>query len=245
MGRLGQNLLSIKDHSSLNKEQPAISSVARATLPFMALSFPGNLTPLADDHKVMFRVNRSNCKAGGNMPRGQAFSSKGRLKGEMGRKAFLVIWTALLLWSCATPISEQTLMQADPGITFGELIKDPEEFKGRVVLLGGQILSTIVKESGTWVEVVQKPLDRQHEPKDTDDSEGRFVIDYADFRDPAIYAKGRKITVVGEVLGKRTLPLNEIQYTYPVLTPRETHLWKPRGTSEPGFHFGIGIGGVF
>jgi outer membrane lipoprotein len=50
----------------------------------------------------------------------------------------------------------------------------------------------------------------QHEPKDTDHSEGRFLIDYDDLMDPAIYAQGRKITVVAEVQGERTLPLKKI-----------------------------------
>jgi outer membrane lipoprotein len=166
-------------------------------------------------------------------------------KRETVCKGFLTLWATVLMWSCATPISEQALKQADPGITFSELVKNPEKFKGRVVVLGGQVVSTTVKESGTWVEVVQKPLDGKHEPKDTDDSMGRFLIEYADFKDPAIYAQGRKITVVAEVQGKRTLPLKEIQYTYPVLTPRETHLWKSRDMSEPRFHIGVGVGGVF
>jgi outer membrane lipoprotein len=203
------------------------------------------LTTLAQDPKVIFRGNRSNYKAGEKMLMEQVFSHERGLKGEMACKAFLTLWTTLLVWSCATPISEQALKQSDPGILFGELVRDPEKFKGKVVLLGGQIVSTTVKEGGTSVEVVQKPLDGQHEPKDTDDSMGRFLIDYNDFRDPAIYAQGRKITVVAEVQGKRTLPLKEIQYTYPVLTPRETHLWQSRDPNGSRFHFGIGVGGAF
>jgi outer membrane lipoprotein len=175
----------------------------------------------------------------------QGFFHERGLKGQMACKAFLTIGATLLVWGCATPISEQALKQADPAITFSELVKNPDIFRGRVVLLGGQIVSTTVKEGGTWVQVVQKPLDWQHEPKDTDDSMGRFLIDYPDFRDPAIYAQGRKITVVAEVRGKRTLPLKEIQYIYPVLMPRETHLWKSRDMSEPRFHIGIGVGGGF
>jgi outer membrane lipoprotein len=167
-------------------------------------------------------------------------------KSERACKAFLALWATFLVWGCATtPISEQALKQADPGITFSELIKDPEKYRGRVVLLGGQIVTTTVKEIGTSVEVVHKPLDGQHRPKDTDDSMGRFLIDYAGFRDPAIFAQGRKITVVAAVEGKKTLPLKEIQYAYPVLIPLETHLWKSGDMSEPRFHLGIGVGGIF
>jgi outer membrane lipoprotein len=111
--------------------------------------------------------------------------------------------------------------------------------------LGGDIVTTTVKEGETWVEVLQKPLDSGQKPEDTDVSYGRFLVHFRDFRDPAIYAGGRKITVLGQVQGKKVMPLKEMDYTYPVLIPRESHLWKPETKSGPLFHFGIGVGGVF
>ena len=158
-------------------------------------------------------------------------------------KPFLFILGVLfLLSSCATAISKDQLQTVDPAITFPALLKNPEGFKGKNVLLGGQIVNTQVKEGETWVEVLQKPLDWQQQPKDTDESLGRFLIRFSDFRDPAIYAAGRKITVLGEVLGRKVLPLKELEYSYPVLVPRESHLWKPGDSQSPSLHFGIGVG---
>lgn len=149
-----------------------------------------------------------------------------------------------LLTGCAAAISSESLKQADPNITFQALVKDPERYRGKIVLLGGQIITTTVREKETWVEVLQQPLDWQHRPQDTDVSYGRFLVHFGGFLDPAIYAAGKKVTVLGEVQGKRVQTLKEMESTYPVLLPREHHLWKPESSSGPFFHIGIGIGGV-
>jgi starvation-inducible outer membrane lipoprotein len=65
--------------------------------------------------------------------------------------------------------------------------------------------------------VLQKPWTEQ--PKDTDESFGRFLIRFESFEAPAIYTPERKITVSGEVLGKKVQPLKDMDYAYPVLTP--------------------------
>ncbi len=167
-------------------------------------------------------------------------------EGRKMKKPSWIIGSAMVLLSaCASVISQQGLREADPQITFQVLLQDPDRQKGKVVLLGGEIVTTTVRESETWVEVLQKPLDSGQKPEDTDVSYGRFLVRFPDFRDPAIYAVGRKIAVLGEVQGKKVMPLKEMDYTYPVLIPRESYLWKPEVKSGPFFHFGIGVGGVF
>ena len=163
----------------------------------------------------------------------------------MKRPALFIIGIVVLLSACASVISKQGLREADPEITFQVLLQDPDRHKGKVVLLGGEIVTTTVKEGETWVEVLQKPLESDQKPEDTDVSYGRFLVHFSDFRDPAIYAGERKITVLGQVQGKKVIPLKEMNYTYPVLIPREFYLWKPEAKSGPFFHFGIGVGGVF
>jgi outer membrane lipoprotein len=169
------------------------------------------------------------------------------VRGAMMAKWFFPVSIFFLASSaCAPVISKQSLSQADMNVTFQELQKDPERYGGKVVLLGGQILGTNAQEGQTWIEVLQKPLGSRQRPKDTDLSYGRFLIRFPDFRDPAIYAPGRLITVLGEVQGGHLSPLSRTTYNYPVLVPREAHLWRPE---EPGagplINFGFGIGGVF
>lgn len=157
-------------------------------------------------------------------------------------KLFCLIGSLALLISCAPAISQESLKKADPNLTFQMLIKDPESYQGKNILVGGQILAAKVREGETWVEVLQKPLDWQHRPKDTDESYGRFLVRFEGFLDPAIYAARKKITVLGEVQGKKIQPLKEMDYAYPVLHPLEHYLWKPEDSSGPMFHFGIGVG---
>jgi len=161
------------------------------------------------------------------------------------RIAFLGFFLLFLVTGCASVISKQVLDSVDRSVTFQDLKANPDRFIGKIVLTGGQIVATTVKKDETWIEVVQKPLDRNNRPENTDLSYGRFLVLFPGFMDPAIYAAGREITVAGEVKGKRTLPLDTIEYTYPVLTPKEHYVWKPEELSR-GLPIGIsiGVGGV-
>jgi outer membrane lipoprotein len=157
-----------------------------------------------------------------------------------------LIAATMLVTACASVISQSTLDRVDRTIAFQEIQGDPERFVGKTVLLGGVIVTTDVKKEATWVEVVQKPLDWEKMPEDTDLSYGRFLVLFDGFMDPAIYARGRKITVAGDVQGKKVLPIMEIHYTYPVIVPREHHVWTDAETDGgPRFSIGIGVGGVF
>ncbi len=85
------------------------------------------------------------------------------------KKPSWVIGSAMVLLSaCASVISQQGLKEADPQITFQVLLQDPDRQKGKVVLLGGEIVTTNVREGETWVEVLQKALDSGQKPEDTD-----------------------------------------------------------------------------
>jgi outer membrane lipoprotein len=52
------------------------------------------------------------------------------------------------------------------------------------------------------------------------------------------------VTVVGAVTGNRTGKVGEAQYIYPVVFASRLYLWPPetQHSSDPQFHFGIGIG---
>jgi len=149
----------------------------------------------------------------------------------------------ILVISCGPVISKQVMSYVDPSISFQDLIRDPDKFKGKTVVLGGRIISTSVKPDETWMEVLQQPLESRQRPEDTDVSYGRFLVRFADYRDPAVYSPGRSITVAGQVLGKSIRPLGQIQYSYPALQAREAYLWKIESyAAQPQFTFGVGVG---
>lgn len=158
-------------------------------------------------------------------------------------KFLLSIALAFIFTACAPVISDKSLREATLSISFHELQKNPDAYLGKVVILGGVILSSTVKQEETSIEVLQQPLDRQYRPENRDVSYGRFLVVFQGFLDPAIYAPHRLITVAGEVTGKKVLPIKEIQYTYPLLAAREHALIKPEDyNNEPRFHFGFGLG---
>ena len=58
-----------------------------------------------------------------------------------------------------------------------------------------------------------------------DESEGGLLALYPDYLDVAIYRQGGKVTVAGEVKEKKIQRLGEIDYTYPLISAKEIHLW--------------------
>ncbi|MDN3516953.1 Slp family lipoprotein [Aquisalimonas lutea] len=114
----------------------------------------------------------------------------------------------------------------------------------RRVLWGGTILATVPQEETTQVEILAYPLDRGERPLTDRDSRGRFLAVTDGFLEPADYAEGREVTVVGTLDQTQTATIGEAEYHYPVVDTETIHLW-PRETarrSEPRVHFGIGIG---
>ena len=162
-----------------------------------------------------------------------------------GRKKMKTIFKSIVLWlalavmpaACAPVISKELRMQVDEKLTFKEVLQDPENYKGKIVVWSGVIIETENQKDGTFIKVLQKPADPSGRPKDIDRSEGRFLAFNKDFLDEAIYAEGREITVGGEVLGKRVLPLDKIEYHYPLISVKEIYLW-PILKQEPYYPYG-------
>ena len=150
-----------------------------------------------------------------------------------------LLFALLMTAGCGPAFPRETLDRLNRNISFAELKKDPERFKGAWVMLGGTIIATRNTREGTLMEILQQPLDTGGKPLETDLTEGRFLVQSDVFLDSAVYHRGRMITVVAEVIGRKDLPLDEIIYPYPLLGVKELQLW---GSSPgPRFIFGIGV----
>jgi len=156
----------------------------------------------------------------------------------------ITMLTAFVMTGCAPMISREALREVDQDVRFEQLLKDPQAYQGRTVLLGGDIIETQNFPEKTLVVVLQRPLDFRKKPAAEDASKGRFIISVPGFLDPAIYRPKRKVTVVGSVLGNEVRPLGEIEYSYPTIDKRELYIWPPEESSATGprVHFGVGIG---
>jgi len=137
-----------------------------------------------------------------------------------------------LLPGCVYVISRDVRKEVTRELSLREVIKDPDAYKGKLVLWGGVIIDSKNLKEGTRIVILQKDLNIRGRPKESDKSQGRFIVLHPGYLDTAIYRKKREITVAGEITGRKVLPIDEIEYTYPVLIPREIHLWKEEMKAE-------------
>jgi outer membrane lipoprotein len=128
--------------------------------------------------------------------------------------------------------------KADEQLTFSQVIQNPEAFIGNVVIWGGLIVEISNPSDGGEVTVLQSPLDSDEYPNE-EITYGQFIAKASTFLDPVIYGKGRKITLAGEIIGKKVVPSGVMLYTYPVVSMKEVFLWsKKRVWWEPPSYYG-------
>jgi outer membrane lipoprotein len=132
----------------------------------------------------------------------------------------------LLLSGCASQHAEDG--SAASSITFLQVKAAPDSYRGQSVVFGGEVLSARRLKDGTRIEILQLPLDRSgHLGTDRMQSQGRFVAMHREFLDPATMPPGTRLTVNGEVVGSITLPLDETEYSYPVIEARHIEVLPP------------------
>jgi len=128
---------------------------------------------------------------------------------------------------CVSPFSKEVRQRIDKGISFEDLLANPENYRGQVVMLGGRILMIKPKKGHTEMTILQQPLSLDYSPVSGDRSGGRFLLIVKGFLDPAVYSPGRRITTAAEVTGTEERSLGEKTYTYPVLNALQVKLWPP------------------
>jgi outer membrane lipoprotein len=148
----------------------------------------------------------------------------------------MLIALLLSIASCAPVISKQVRDQVRPDITFAEVLNAPEQYKGQMVILSGVVIETKNTKEGTLLEVLQCPAGFRGKPKDADETGGRFLALDSRYLDVNVFAKGRAVTIAGEVQEKRILPLGTIEYSYPLIHVKEIYLW-PIEKSYPGRYY--------
>jgi outer membrane lipoprotein len=159
------------------------------------------------------------------------------------RLFFLSVLLSLFLTGCGSKvIPEEFEKKIDKKVTFEEVKRDPEAFKGKRILVGGEIIETRSLQGKTEIEILQKPLGRDRGPLPVDESEGRFVLVHASFLDPSVFRSGRRVTAVGVVEGSRSQKIGETEMIYPILENEHIHLWPVGSGQRSGPSIGIGFG---
>ncbi len=139
---------------------------------------------------------------------------------------------------CSTPyknsLPPDMAEHIDPLLMFPRIKEDPDSFKGKLVILGGQVLAAKRLPDLTQLTILQLPLINEQEPTtELTESEGRFIAEQQQFLDPATVPPGSRITLVGELSGSVQQSLDETIYTYPTLLIKQFKVWP---AYSPDYH---------
>jgi outer membrane lipoprotein len=116
--------------------------------------------------------------------------------------------------------------QVDPGIKFVDLQESPANYIGRVVMLGGIILEAKRTENETEIEILELPVGPDGPLTENRlRSAGRFIAVHSAFVDPETIPSGTPVSIIGVVKGSTTKPLDESEYTYPILEAKHIVNW--------------------
>jgi outer membrane lipoprotein len=140
----------------------------------------------------------------------------------LARMLFSALALLITLAGCAS--TQEAESEQAP--TFLQVKTAPDSFKGQSTVFGGKVLTARRQKDGTRIEILQLPLDQSGRPGyDLTQSQGRFIAQQREFLDPATLPPGTRITVTGIVSGSITLPLDETDYTYPVIDIKRVQVW--------------------
>jgi len=138
----------------------------------------------------------------------------------------LALSLTLALSGCIGAFSEDALHGVDRRLTVAELrAASPGAHIDARVVLGGEILAARPKVGETEIELLSRRLRIDDSPERSDRSGGRVLVRSRDFLDPAVFAPGRRITVVGTVTGAEERVVGDLPYSYPVIQIEHMRLW--------------------
>jgi outer membrane lipoprotein len=123
-------------------------------------------------------------------------------------------------------VPSELVIQIDPSVRFVDLQETPENYVGRMVMLGGIVLGAKRTETTTEIEILELPVGPNGPlTEDRLRSKGRFIAVRSTFVDPATLPSGTPISIVGAVTGSTTRPLDDGECTYPVLEAKHIVNW--------------------
>lgn len=144
--------------------------------------------------------------------------------------------SVLLIWPGCASIDDhgdQSTSSA-PQISYMQVKASPESYNGQPVTFGGKVLGARRLKEGTRIEILQLPMSSSDRPTtDLSKSQGRFVALQKEFLDPATVPPGTFVTVTGEMAGSVTLPLDETEYTYPLMRISNLRVWAEDDEDSP------------
>jgi outer membrane lipoprotein len=150
------------------------------------------------------------------------------------KRLLTIASVTLLLAACAPVLNRELMQEGVRDLPFKELREAPENFKDKLFILGGLIVNSKLTATGSQIEALYVPVDSSGYLKEGGRVKGRFLAIYPTAKgllDPAVYRKGREITLAGEFLEARKGKIDDMEYVYPVFEIRQIYLW-----AEPKYY---------
>ncbi|HHC72358.1 MAG TPA: Slp family lipoprotein [Thiotrichales bacterium] len=145
-----------------------------------------------------------------------------------------LLLTVPLLAACASGVPEVIRTPLAEAPTVAQVRADPDRHLGRRVRWGGAIVRVHNREQDTLVEVVALRLRSDGRPVgEKERTEGRFLARIGGFVDPAVFSKGRSITVVGTLEPAAKRKIGAYPYLFPVVGVEHYYLWEPLRRRPP------------
>jgi len=115
-----------------------------------------------------------------------------------------LLWPLMLalVAGCAAAISPALQQQAGPPVSFAALSANPEQYLGRVVILGGEVMTLKPLGEGTLMAVNQQEMAKLGDPRGGP-SGGTFLVESDQWLSPGTFQPKSTVKVAGEVKGRR------------------------------------------
>jgi len=150
----------------------------------------------------------------------------------MRRIALQIVCSTFLLASCATIPSEFT-KQVDQDLTFADAKRAPEQFRGKIFLLGGTVIERTDLPDMTKMRIHEHPVDARYRPHVSAPSGGNYLVVILPPVNPAQYPAGKRVTLVGKLKGIEPVTGSEPLPSFDALYLRS---WEPPSLSSGEAH---------
>jgi hypothetical protein len=127
-----------------------------------------------------------------------------RREGEQDAQAwrFPLLFGLILVVGCVPAISTSLQQEAGPRVGFAELDAHPDQYKGRLTILGGEVMSVAPWEQGSLLTVDQRQLNDRFYPVGAA-SGGTFLVESDEWLTSTWYIPRSKVVVAGVVVGRK------------------------------------------
>ncbi|WP_447986622.1 Slp family lipoprotein [Nitrospira sp. Nam74] len=123
------------------------------------------------------------------------------------RTSATIVGVVCLLSACSSTLPRQYIHQAEPGVTLTMLASNPDQYRDKVVILGGVIVEERQMGDHLFLRLRNRPLDKDympHRPPSLESPEaGHYWVMLRRQELPTDYRQWARVTVVGQVAGKR------------------------------------------